>query len=674
MIIQNNEHSYKLLKNEIIKITKWYLSKNIFNILSFIFLFVARYFYIKSLIGCNGEEYECIIKSGIKYILDDIFYLILSVFFFLCFLFLFHLKLCSFYQLFIFILIILELIFKDNGDSFLHHGIFNLSSLFILLISGELFINVIILIINLCNNRKFYPLIKFFIFTNLLNIFIYLNIKDKYFCKDWAKGLNNTYINNDKTIYSCSINIPTQKCLIDIFSPMFDFNKLKHINCNDRNENEKYLLKNVSHFKNSEKIHKIGYPITIGKNKEIKGRPAMYYKTLLNFVYNNLINLDKENVNEMNRNKKPEVYVDFSSNPYGKLKIKINYSSELSKERLSLSKNMDSNNILFIFLDSMSRVHFYRQFKKTSKFLKKFLSFNGHSTKDYPKQIYHGFEFFKFHKFFGTTLTNVIPMFSGVYFDPNNTMISIVKEMKEAGYITANIQDICHKELMAIENCNKYSYIEYDHEYASPSCDPNVFSLGFGFFSGENGIKRKCLYGKESFEYALEYGIQFWKAYKNNRKFLRIVNTYGHEYSAEKAKYSDEALYYFLNNLFYSNLLINTTIFIVGDHGNVLMGIHKLLNSNDWRIEQSLPIFILLNSDKKNSSYREEYSEILKNQQTLITPFDIYYTIREIIYGNNYKINLLKEQNNEGESLFKYINPKERNCSKYQQFSDCQCI
>ena len=145
---------------------------------------------------------------------------------------------------------------------------------------------------------------------------------------------------------------------------MFDFNKLKHINCNDRNENEKYLLKNVSHFKNSEKIHKIGYPITIGKNKEIKGRPAMYYKTLLNFVYNNLINLDKENVNEMNRNKKPEVYVDFSSNPYGKLKIKINYSSELSKERLSLSKNMDSNNILFIFLDSMSRVHFYRQFKK----------------------------------------------------------------------------------------------------------------------------------------------------------------------------------------------------------------------------------------------------------------------------------------------------------------------
>ena len=672
MSIHNNESSYILLKREIIKISKWFLSENIFNILAFIFLFVARYFYIKSLLGCNGEEFDCIIKSGIKYILDDIFYLILSVIFLLCFLFLFLLKLCSFYQLFIFILIIIELIFKDNGDSFLHHGIFNLASLFILLFLGGLFINLIILTINLCKKREYYPLIKFFMITNLLNIFIYLNIKDKYFCNDWAKGLNDTYINNDKTIYSCSINIPTKKCLIDIFSPIFDYNKLMNINCNVRKEGEKYLLKNVSLFKKSKKINKIGYPITIGKKKEIKGSSAMYYKTLLNFVNNNLINLDKENTNEIKI--KHEVYADFSSNPYGKLKIKINYSSELSKERLSFSKNKDSNNILFIFLDSISRVHFYRQFKKTSKFLKKFLSYNGHSTKNNPKQIYHGFEFIKFHKFYGTTLTNVIPMFSGVYFEPNNTMVSIVKEMKEAGYITANIQDICHKELMAIENCNKYSYIEFDHEYASPSCDPNVFKIGFGFFSGENGIKRKCLYGKENFEHALEYGLQFWKAYKNNKKFLRIVNTYGHEYSGEKAKYSDEALYNFLNNLFYSNLLINTTVFIAGDHGNVLMGFHKLLNSNDWRIEQSLPIFILINSDKKNSSFGEEYSEMFKNQQTLITPFDIYYTIREIIYGNNYKINLLKEQNNEGESLFKYINPKERNCSKYQQFSECQCI
>ena len=127
------------------------------------------------------------------------------------------------------------------------------------------------------------------------------------------------------------------------------------------------------------------------------------------------------------------------------------------------------------------------------------------------------------------------------------------------------------------------------------------------------------------------------------------------------------------NIVFLSNQLKNTTIFLAGDHGFALMGVYKLLNPNDWQIEKSMPIFIMITSDLKKKSYEEQYSEIFKNQQTLITPFDIYYTIRHIIYGSRYKNNLLVEQNNEGESLFKYINPKERNCSKYRYIHCCQC-
>ena len=82
---------------------------------------------------------------------------------------------------------------------------------------------------------------------------------------------------------------------------------------------------------------------------------------------------------------------------------------------------------------------------------------------------------------------------------------------------------------MSIGKFKKYSFIEFDHEYSAPNCDPNVYKYGFGFFSGENGMLRKCLYGKDSIEYAFEYGKKFWMAYKNNKKFLRIVNTYAHE-------------------------------------------------------------------------------------------------------------------------------------------------
>ena len=533
---------------------------------------------------------------------------------------------------------------------------------------------VIILIINFVKKRRYRQISQIFIIIILLNILLFSSIGNKYFCKDWAKGLNDTYILNDENIYSCSINIPHEKCLIDILSPILDVSNLLRINCNKRKETEKYLLKEISNLNNSKKIQKIGYPITIGKEEEIKGSPPMYSKDLLDFVKNNLINLDDENSKFLlNLSKKPEIYVDYSNNPYGELKIKINYSSKLSEKRLALSKDKDSKNILFIFLDNLSRVHFYRQFKKTVKFLKNFMSFKGFSTEDKPDQKYHGFEFMKYHNFHFATIHNSIPMFSGVYFNETNTMVSIVKQMKEIGYITANVQDVCHKELMDIDKFQKYSYIEFDHEYAAPNCDPNVYNYGFGFFGGENGILRKCLYGKDSIEYAFEYGKQFWKAYKNNKKFLRIVNTYAHEYSGEKGKYSDNALYNFLYDLYHSNQLQNTTVFIAGDHGFALMGVYKLFQPNDWIIEKSLPIFILLNHDKENLSYDEEYSEIIRNQQTLVTPFDIYYTIRNILFKDQYKNNLLKEQKNKGESLFKYINPQERNCTKYEQFRNCQC-
>ena len=569
-------HVESKVYNILYKISKIY--KYVTNIIAFIILFIARKLYIKSLLGCNGDEFLCVLNGNLNYILDDIYYFTLSFIYFFVFLFFLQIKFCSKYQLIIFLLIIFELIYKDHGDNFLHHGILNFSA------------------------------------------------------------------------------------LINIISPFLDISKLLNIKCEKRDAKEKYLLKEISSFQNKSDVKRIGYPITIGNKEEIKGRPAPYSNSLLTFLKINLINMDEFENKNISNIKKPEVIVDFNENEFGKLNININYNEKLAKTRLELSKNNNSNNIIFLFMDNLSRAHFYRQFKKTSKFLKQFFSYKGFSLNS--QQTFHGFEFLKYHKFDGATLMNAIPMFSGVYFDPKNRMVSIVKDLKHSGYITCNSQDICHKELMGIGKIDNYSYIEFDHEYASPNCDPNIYSFSYGLIGGENSILKKCLYGKESIEYTFEYSKKFWLAYKKNKKFLRIVNTYAHEYSGEKSKYTDEITFNFLNDLFLSNQLENTTIFLAGDHGFALMGVYKLLSPKDWMIERFMPIFILLVPDSKKMSYEEQYSEILKNQQTLITPFDIYYTIRHIIYGNNYKNNLLKEQNNEGESLFKYINPKERNCTK----------
>ena len=485
----------------------------------------------------------------------------------------------------------------------MHHGSLNLSALFILLILGEIIILIFILITKLFRSKRYYLKLFLFLFLIIISIaYLYVDVKDKYFCKNWGKGINGTFINNDESLYSCSIKIPKKKCLIDILSPFLDISKILHKKCEKRDNREKYLLKKVSNMKSNAK--RIGYPITVDNKNEIKGKPILYARQLMNFMRKNLINLDEMNLINISKRQHPEVFVDFTKNEYGKINIKINYNEELAKKRLTLSKNSISNNIIFLFFDNLSREHFYRQFKKTTKFLKQFFSYKGFSVNS--KDKYHGFEFLKYHKIDGPTLFNVIPMFNGVYYNSKHRMISIVKDLKKLGYVTCNSQDVCHKDLMGIYAKN-YTYVEFDHEYSSPNCDPNIYTPGYGLFGGENGILRKCLYGKDNIEYTYEYSKKFWLAYKNNKKFLRVVNTYAHEYSGEKAKYSDEATYNFLNELFLSNQLENTTIFLAADHGFVLFGVYPFLKPNDWKLEKYFPLLIILVPDSKNISYEDQY-------------------------------------------------------------------
>ena len=583
---------------------------------------------------------------------------------------------CSFFILIILIIIYIELTIKDHDENFLHHGKLNLFALFSLTIMGEIIILFIVLYKNLFKKKKFFLLFLISSFFLIELIIILNNIKYDYYCKDWNKSLNNSYINNDPSLYPCKINIPNNKCLINIFGPLFDFSKLFNIKCEKRSYNEKNILINNSNLNNKTEVKKIGYPITIGNKEEINGEPILYSETLYEFVKNNLVDMDdKEQIGKLDENKKPEIIVDFRNSSFGKIEININYNAKLSNERKLLEK-VNSNNVLFLFMDNLSRVHFYRQYKKTKEFLKQFLTFEGYSNKINKEQKYHGFEFLKYQKFDGATLQNALPMFSGVYFDYNNIMISIVKDFQKNGYITCNVQDICHKELMSMEPLKNYTYIEFDHESAAINCEPNVYKPGYGLFNGDNSVFRKCLYGKESFDYSLEYAKKFWIAYKSNKRFLRIVCTYSHEYSYEKAKYTDDSLHNFLEELFETDQLKNTTIFIAADHGFFLMGIYKILNSKDFIIETNLPLFFLIVPDKKNMSYEQQYSEIIKNQQTLVTPFDIFYTLRYIIYQEDYKKSPLNGNCNDGEYLFKNINPKERTCKKYQQMdkSTCQCI
>ena len=95
---------------------------------------------------------------------------------------------------------------------------------------------------------------------------------------------------------------------------------------------------------------------------------------------------NKEVLNEFYKDKIPEVVVDFSKSIYGEMNINLNYNKTLSEERIILEKKSTpySNNIIILYIDSVSRVNSLRQLKKTLKFFEQFMSYKGASQKKIP--------------------------------------------------------------------------------------------------------------------------------------------------------------------------------------------------------------------------------------------------------------------------------------------------
>ena len=136
--------------------------------------------------------------------------------------------------------------------------------------------------------------------------------------------------------------------------------------------------------------------------------------------------------------------------------------------------------------------------------------------------------------------------------------------------------------------------------------------------------------------------------------------------------YSDNILiiYNFLNNLFEDNLLKDTSVLLLSDHG---VGMPSVYFTYDfYTIEIHLPMLYIITNDRKNNNYEEQYKYLNENQQTLITGFDIYNTIGHLAFGDKYfsidnKTDFLDTPKAKyGKSLFEKINSKERKPEIYK--------
>ena len=547
--------------------------------------------------------------------------------------------------------------YYSHSVFFHDHGGFNLIALFIVLFITLVLIFIIKFIFSIFTEEYKYKILSILILVLLNNVFI-----DPFNCDDWAKGLNNTYIENDINKHGCRIRIPKQ-CDFKLIGYTQDLSRISHTSCSDKKKDSKATILKYSKSPYINKnTTKFGFPLT---NNEEGRRDGKESTVLKGYTAKNLIDMDKINVNDF---AKPEYIVDFSKDPFGELSINLNYNESLSIERKKFEKNSNpySDNVMILYLDSVSRVNSMRKLKKTLNFFEQFMPYKGgHNTK-YPEENFHSFQFFKYHSFRGNTYQNFPKIFYGNFHKVKN-FVRITKYYKQNGYVTCYVSDYCCKD-NARTHHNLTQEEMADHQFLL--CDPNAANFNFP--------KKRCLYGNINMYYFTRYIDQFWRKYENNRKLSILVVNDAHEGTLEPIKYIDEVIYDFLNSLYEDNLLKKSSIFLVSDHGTVMPSVYYLYDF--FNIEIRLPMLYILVNDRKNTDYNQQYFNMHENQQILITAFDIYNTFGNILYGDNY-INIQNKtkftdtpKSAIGISLFEKINSKERKPRKYGYMDRHICI
>ena len=615
-----------LIENHIINENKLFFIKNnkkslIVNLFSGIIFIISYFLYFFSLEGCYEGENVCSTKK--IWITHKILEEVISCILIEIMLELIIFKIISSLHFIHIIIYFFSCLYYSHGKIFDNHGYYNFIYFFILLLLLTIILLPFFLMFYCINNynKKIY-IIYFAVFIGFYFIaFISLLSSN---CNGWEKGLNNTSIDNNKEKHGCKIVIPNN-CGYKIFKIVLDYTRIMKKNCKTfKIKNPKQFIFSHAHspFIN-DTVKRIGIPLTNYDSEcllDLDGNICSW-----NCLYKNLVDLNnKEILDKYFKEKIPEIEIDFTNNEQGEMIINLHFNKSLSEERKLLEKkaNPYADNILLIYIDSVSRANSIRQLKKTLKFIAKFMSYKGGYNEKYPSENFHSFQFFKYHSFQDFTEGNYPYIFYGKKKKSKN-MTLIAKYLKEIGYVTCYVHDSCR-----IDNTRMYHNLTreeiYDHQFLQ--CDPygEHFSLS----------TIRCLHGKQNLEHFIEYISQFWRKYKSNRKFATILTNHGHEGTLNLPSHIDDILYNFLNNLFEDNLLKKTSIILLSDHGSGMPSILYLYDF--YKKEIHLPMLYLIINDRKNKSYEEQYKYMNDNQQIFITSLDIYNTIGNLAFGDNY--------------------------------------
>ncbi|KAK6172902.1 hypothetical protein SNE40_016471 [Patella caerulea] len=348
-------------------------------------------------------------------------------------------------------------------------------------------------------------------------------------------------------------------------------------------------------------------------------------------------------------------------------------------------------NVNIIFIDSVSRHHFYRSLPKTVEL------FSNINTNTKTKVL----DFQLTQSVRSRTFETLQAMFSG-YVNPDEKPFGVLAmppvalkteellgKFKEKGYKTLWLEDLCYLwEWGIVKDLRVYdstlSQIETWTKLEAALLKANIDSLGITLTSCEvmlmnnhndpfHDLDTVCFNGRHHHEYFLEY-LQMYQTHLNkmNRPFFTFYETnVAHEDTGRRIQTLDVHLEDFLN---FSRNQLNTLTVVMSDHGNSYGDF--LQRSEEGQIELYHPSMFLIIPEKVSHYLGDKkMKNLIENQNRLISHLDLFYTINSLLIGGEQ----VKVANNNqrfkvtSQGLFDQISPH-RTCNDMPMINPNLCI
>uniref|UniRef100_A0A0K0EVC8 START domain-containing protein n=1 Tax=Strongyloides venezuelensis TaxID=75913 RepID=A0A0K0EVC8_STRVS len=309
------------------------------------------------------------------------------------------------------------------------------------------------------------------------------------------------------------------------------------------------------------------------------------------------------------------------------------------KNQESISATNDSPSITILAIDSVSRNQFFRHMHKTLNFMSEN---NFHILQGYTK-------------IGDNSAVNMMATFSGLTYDA------------EARWMTDIVsKNISLGRTMLSDKLKKYKERFIWHQMERKKCitqyNDEISNSGYGIFSYnpfqgfdeppanyyfrpyyeylyQHTFGEECLHGTHLLKSFLDIWERFSTTFAKKCHFsFNFITKFTHD-SSNSLELFDDPLYVALQRFKVKGVFNNTVIIIMGDHGQRVESIQKTYYG---RVEERMPLMAIYLPQSFKNRFKKAEENIRYNKNRLISNFDIYETLLDIV--NITRLKSMEEQ------------------------------